>query len=852
MARTRYTTLATQSILRTQAYAKKPGSSSSSMLLLHLSMLSLLPLLFDSAHGQSAYGYVRDSHDIKGKQREIHTSTACNHEEIPCPATTSQNHPANHPSPIIGFSSQASSSRSSTSTYPSSSHITDYPTTSSHRSFTPSHSPPSIPPSRTTLPPPAEARSRTSKSNTSSSSSNDIGELRVSVSAMLDNLLNNPIPSELPDGSLSSLQEMPIIQACKIFQEMISLDVREGKGALHTITDDTVALLLALADPAIWESSEAFSKHPSVLEHLHLRRMLRELPAINDEHGQSTSYSTIKEYSQILREECFAILDLIRHASIQETQKALQNAEAAGQIPPCTRLSDQTIAHASKIALTPRDLSFVTTAWLSHKVLLEPFIVDPRGEEAELESTAVEHITKFNEMIWPLTKKALDISHLQTSLQVEEYTTAVSAYAAIFDSVKTHIPSKRRMYATLLQALLKFPVPPTLAESISGKTSKQLIEQANLSIAQHETLFKDTHAFLLQITQELISSKSKPYTISYTKHRWNLRKVTNGNASQESAATKTLDPGAAHFMAQDLECLVVLLRYAYRHLQSSSTAERLYAKCVWPALDRQRKLQPMAEPSGKAAERPQGMQSKTLNVNDYIRMHQTVDSVRLRGATLQHRNLIAQQVLDDTVERLAVDAGMPEYCPDERPAKMHSKQAEEFEALVERRRKYWQVDILLRCPDVENDIIAAALAFWTATNQHHYVRYFMHHFFVIRRQVLLHSQTRGGLSTITLHSIEEEEIPPLGYEMEYSIAQSRMERMLSTHQILVTLLNTAERMGNVSLVEKCWLVACEEEDVRSNWHVPTAAYTLVLQAYGDEASHERVLADKKLTDPPSG
>lgn len=850
MARTRYTTLATQSVLRTQAYAKKPGSSSN-MLLLHLSMLSLLPLLFDSAHGQSAYGYARDgsSSDPKGKQREIHTSAAAPHQEaststssstsIPS-SSNSQNHAAQpqHP-PIIGFSSQASSSKTAMK-YPPPRAIR-HPASSHKRPSSPSK--PSSPPANAALPP-EEARSPSfsSASNATSTPSNaeDIGELRASVLAMLHQLLSNPLPSQRPDGSPSSLQDMPILQACKIVKEMIALDIREGKSALSTISDETVALLLAMADTTIHEYSDPISRHASVLEHLHLRELLHDVQPPRNKRGNVETYSFLKEYSGTLTEDCFAILDMIRHASSKEMHNLSQDGSRASR---STRLSKQTIAHAAKIALTHRNLSFMTTVWLFHGVMLSPSLKNKGRQEFPYT-----HASEFRETLWPQIHKALDVPILQTSLQMKEYADAVSAYATILDSARRHIPYQPSIYGVLLKAFMEFPVPPSLPNTISGKPSKEILAKAELSLARHEQLFKDTHAFLLEIMQELMNSRAPPsgasYHISFKKERWHLDRV-----SQESARS-SLDSPVVEVITQDMDCLILLLRYAYQHLRSATTAERLYGEWLAPALEHQRSLLPTEEPSASVVDDRQKQQSSVLDVAKYVRIYQIVDSIRLRGATLQRTNEVAQQILDETVERLAVDAAMPEYYPPERPSRMTAAEQQVYEELVERRRKYWQVDILMRCPDVENEVIMAVLAFWTATSQYHYIRYFMHQFFVIRRQLVLHDSASGA-TEIGLHSIEEQEIPPLGYKMDHSIAQHRMEQMLQTPYLIVALLNAAEGMGNISLAEKCWLVACEEEEARKGWKVPVAAYTLILQAYGDEASHERAHADRLASADPS-
>lgn len=648
------------------------------------------------------------------------------------------------------------------------------------------------------------------------------------------------MPSQRPDGSPSSLQDMPILQACQIVKEMIALDIREGKSALSTISDDTVALLLAMADTAIHEYPDPISRHASVLEHLHLRELLHDLQPPRNKRDNVETYSFVKEYSRAVTEECFAILDMIRHATVKEQHKSSQEGSQRSR---STRLSKQTVAHAAKIASSPRNLSYMTTVWLCHNVMLGPSLKNEGRQKA-----SYTHACEFRETLWPQIHKALDVPLLQTNPQMKEYIEAVSAYAALLDSARCHIPHQPSIYGVLLKAFMEFPVPPSIPDTIAGKPSKEILGKAQLSLARHEQLFKDTHAFLLEIMQELMNSRAPPsgasYHISFKKERWHL-----GRVSQENARS-SLDSPVVGIITQDIDCLILLLRYAYQHLRSAATAERLYGEWIAPALEYQRSLLPTAESSTSVLDDRQKQRRSRLDVAEYIRIHQTVDSIRLRGATLQRTNEVAQQILDETIGRLALDAAMPEYCPPERLSRMTAAEQQVHEELVERRRKYWQVDILLRCPDVENEVIMAVLAFWTATSQYHYIRYFMHHFFVIRRQLVLHDPASGA-TEIGLYSIEEEEIPPLGYQMEHSIAQQRMDRMLQTPHLIVALLNAAEGMGNISLAEKCWLVACEEEEARKGWKVPVAAYTLILQAYGDEASHERAHADRLASADPS-
>lgn len=84
-------------------------------------------------------------------------------------------------------------------------------------------------------------------------------------------------------------------------------------------------------------------------------------------------------------------------------------------------------------------------------------------------------------------------------------------------------------------------------------------------------------------------------------------------------------------------------------------------------------------------------------------------------------------------------------------------------------------------------------------------------------------------------------------EVLYSDASARVARWFSSPELLVVLLNAARRMGNISLTERIWQVATEEEGFSQaleegqesqRWLLPQEAYTIMLQAYRDEARAE--------------
>lgn len=837
MARTRYTTLATQSVLRAQAYSRGKAGSSSGMFLLHLSMLSLLPLLFDSAHGHSAYGYARDTGmpDIKGKSREIHTSATAS-DAGASPAAAAAPADENHQSPISNLRKMDPSQASSSSSSNSSGSILRMSTYHPHRptfSLSPHQSLAATPPL-----PPEEAHS-ISESDVPAVPSHCASsgeELRMSVKNTIQNLLRNLVPSNTSALSPETIYELPILQVCKLVHDMIALDIREGNSPVHTIDQETITFLFCLADVSLPATAKSKLKEAGLLDpHWDLLDLL-EAVNIVDVNGQLSGHRMIDLYYQILTEELFDILETIWQYSLEEVSKRMTST-----IPDVTPayLSTTTLELALHIAVQLEDPYKAMLSWLLHNTLQNPAL-----NRDQIDHLLHYHMPAFNKFVWPILYESLSVTYLRDEQQVQDYAQAVNAYGILVEYAIIHTPSKRYIYDVLMQTMMHVPVPPVLPQ-----VNPELVEVAKASIDRHEELFKASHKFLLETLQGVLGSSpaenetpQRGYTISFVNNAWTLQQAESNVPCGQPLAIKTV--------SRDIQSLTILLKYAYRHLRSLEIGELLYSTWIVRGLDKRRARLPEEYVDLPAIYDEERVAYVSKGAEKYVKRHQIIDSIRIREATLLRDNELVESVIEQSIERIASDAGMPEYTVPERPKKLNKADTKEFDEYLQKNKKHWQIDILLRCTDIENLLFTSVISYWTATSQTHLLRYLMHYFFQLIRQVQLAGLESSGAEKIRFTYVDFNDFPPLGIEMDIGPARERLNKILCTPEILVTLLNAASKMGNMSLVEKCWLILCEQEDRwgSQNWKIPTAAYTIMLEAYASESAMERKRreAERKL------
>lgn len=101
------------------------------------------------------------------------------------------------------------------------------------------------------------------------------------------------------------------------------------------------------------------------------------------------------------------------------------------------------------------------------------------------------------------------------------------------------------------------------------------------------------------------------------------------------------------------------------------------------------------------------------------------------------------------------------------------------------------------------------------------------------------------MANVMMHTIADASLSLFEPVIPMAQARKSIDRMLKDAEIMVVLMNAAAKIGNTSIAEKCWLVACQLEETRSVWRLPVAAYTIMLQVYEAEARKEAALTRKR-------
>lgn len=822
--------LASQSIPRTRACFRRSTLLSPDVLLMHFSVLSLLDMVQEHDKGKKT-----------SSKKALHTAIlveppSSDTEASSSSSLTPENQQSQSSSPIAalaGFSSSSSAKSSNASNY--------VPSTSSSSSLALQHpSSSSIPPSKLASLP-EETRSSPQLATFFSDNSKNITAQRYRQLAALklrqriEDLVYQVKPHILPSGTRKSMDILPALQACKLIHRQIVVDSRHGINPLTNIDEGIITILLSMADLNPTRESRAILQHVDLLDkHLELVHSLRQYPALNKWH-EALPQTMEESYTSILSKEVFSILEQLQPGNLATVIAAVDQVEP---------LSDGVLEHALRVAQNLNEPALAIIAWASHSVIRKPIL-----QREEIQHLLHAHLPIFSTFIWPGLLASLSLSHLQNQDQEEKHAKAIYAYEAIFEYIKIHTPSKRYMYETLLQTLMHLPVPPESAES-PGK--KREIE----SVVKHEELFKASHSFLLETLQGVLGSVGSDappldhtYDISFQDNTWVMTQKAIEQVTGESIEpTVRPSPEALKTISRHSQALSALLIYAYRHLQSKEVGERLYETWILRGLRRRWDRLPSEESESPRLQTDKLKARKIASgFEKYLTLVQEVESIRIRGATLFRDDEAALQAINASLELIASHTGMEEYTPLPQSKKPISQlQARKNAALEQRRYRHWQADVLLRCTSISNAYVSAVLMYWCTTTDYSTCRYFIHHFFSMRNN-LRPIQIQSPTGMMKLHSFEVDEIPPLGNEIPIELASERIKRLMSNSEIITTLLHAAQKMGNLSLAEKCWLVACEEEESRGqNWKLPPAAYTSILQAYADEAHRER-----KYTPDPS-
>ena len=780
--------LASHSALRSHTWAKSrkaPTPGKAAMLLLHLSMLSLIPLLFDSVHGQSAYGYKRS---ITTAAQVSPADTVVTEDEVE-----------------EGLNSSPEVQQ------PSLNHEDEYTPLSSSPELTFS-----------------------SQNLETFHDTPHLDEIRSRVQKAIHSLLFPPSsssPSSHPRISANSLS-----QAVTLAQRAIELDVQSSMSPLQTITPSVVALLLRAAQN-VFSSDESRNQEEAkkVTRSLNIREHVLKEENLTDPY--------VQPYIQGLG----SVLCEVGEAAVEVPKEALENAFSCG--------------------ISARDLHLATLGWLLN---LQSFSSSPISTLRQSQLKLV--LSQLRVLCKALPEHlSLNAGHLSIDRE-RSYMAAVAAYLSLLRILKQGHLRNVSLHAPILDMMLLLPLPPDLRqmkESLplsegcskkdrearaegeternpqavaqklaasdrasamiegtrrisNGTTQESLFHTRLLTLReagdQHRVFFAETHQYLIGLLEDSINESSPPPSILFPKRlpaqwverkqrykirydpgkaRWSMDTIFGGE--QQSLSPGKLPKEIRDRFLEDPNSLEALLRYAYRHLRNSSIAEKLYTGVIEPQLER---LTPI---EGQKVSKIENYRTQMANI-------------RFRGACLLRENAVAEEIIQRLLKRA--------LCIQEH----NNNSSSEIMA-----QQLWQPEALFTAKGITNETISATLSFWTATSKFVYIRYWIHQFLLLRKTVYERLRTRTAAAA-SIQPIEASEIDEDGFVS----AEKRLTRWLSNSRILVVLINAACKSGNISLAEKLWLVATEEEKSRG-WRLSAEAYTIMLQLYGYEAEKENAI-----------
>ena len=341
----------------------------------------------------------------------------------------------------------------------------------------------------------------------------------------------------------------------------------------------------------------------------------------------------------------------------------------------------------------------------------------------------------------------------------------------------------------------RYVSPAGLSDAIDCH-SKMFTGSHEFLIGLIETLLNDAQASLIPASRSMrgVPPELRQYKIHYctSKAKW-MTKIFRGDRTSKTSPN-LIPKTISDRIAQDLDCLRILLRYAYRHLRNPFIAEQIFLTVIEPKL---REL----HTSSKLSE----------HKIEYYRSE--LDNIRCRGAALLRDNEVAEQVTKAVLQRAE--------------ARHNAKRGFPLSADP----GMWEPEILFVAGDVSNSTISSILSFWVSVGKTVYLRYWIHRFLTFRRELYKIRSESNLPEKVVQHTTQ------LPHPRDKISSEERLARWLSNPEIIVVLLNAARKCGNVSLTERIWQVAAEEEEIRG-WKLTVQAYTIMLQLYGDEKRRE--------------
>jgi hypothetical protein len=398
----------------------------------------------------------------------------------------------------------------------------------------------------------------------------------------------------------------------------------------------------------------------------------------------------------------------------------------------------------------------------------------------------------------------------------------------------------------MLRLCLQLPAPPTDATAAQAIPPNGLgvteEEQAGLleRIRQHHALVERTHGVLVHLLEQVINQSSdnlepSRQRIVYSSRRlqWRLQRVhaTEGSEIQQASLVKATTTITT--LLSNRNALALLLQYAFAHLHSWQIGEQVYAFLRNAHAARQLPRQSQKARRIDSAERGADLEAVRDDARDWVE----IEALRLRAATLSRRP-------KDELEGIV--AALFEYIVRIRSP---AEEAERRRDQSEEEKAVGYVETLLHMAEVPSRTINAILSYWTTTSRFSHTLLFTNRFLSLRGQLRDYDKIFARSLGSQESAQEEHKEPEEAYREEPDeIIQARdtYARLTKTPHIWVSLLKAAWKYGNISLCEKLWLAACEDEveavTRQRPWSLPVAAYTMMLRVYEGEARREnRVL-----------
>lgn len=319
------------------------------------------------------------------------------------------------------------------------------------------------------------------------------------------------------------------------------------------------------------------------------------------------------------------------------------------------------------------------------------------------------------------------------------------------------------------------------------------------------------------------------------------RSLLNGLISGLTApmSHSSLPSGTLVTLLRDRQSLSLLLQFAYRHLQSWTASEQVYSLLQMHHPPRQlpeaRKFSKMSvEAADEALAAAQGDAEAWVDI----------ESEHLRAATLLRQPGTAVAYISAQLFKHLAVLTSPDGT---------SIALEEYTSAAEIAER--QVELLLRLPAISRTAISAVLSHWTVTSQFNHVLLFVNRFLGLRTDLREREvdcvRLLEALDSRKYGLAEDEDGQDAMQQQAEALLAAReaAAQLTATPHIWVNLLNAARKYGNISLCEKLWLAACEDESTprKKPWVLPAAAYTVMLRLYEAEARLENLAAIRSGT-----